>query len=176
MSLAAQSNSELVARCRAGDEAAWRALVERFSRYVHAIIVGAYRLHPADAEDVFQEVFVRTYEHLERLRDDEAIRPWLGQLTRRACIDRLRAAAREAPGAEELSEVEEPVDELACIEEALDVHDALDQLSAECREVLDRFFCQDQPYERIGRELGIPPGTIASRISRCLTKLRERLA
>lgn len=150
-------------------------LVERFSRYVHAIIVGAFQLQRADAEDVFQEVFVRTYEHLDRLRDDEAIRPWIGQLTRRACIDRLRAAAREVPGETALA-VEEPFDELARIEEALDVHDALEELSANCREVVDRFFCLDQPYERIGRELGIPAGTIASRISRCLTKLRERLA
>jgi RNA polymerase sigma-70 factor (ECF subfamily) len=85
-----QSASELVARCRTGDEEAWALLVERFSRYVYAIASGAYRLPDADAEDIFQDVFARTYEHLDRLRDDDAIRPWIGQLTRRVCIDRLR--------------------------------------------------------------------------------------
>src|ERR1044072_8312264 len=85
------TDAQLVERCRAGDEAAWAALVECFSRYVHAIAIGAYRLSEADAEDVFQDVFARTYEHLDGLRDDDAIRPWLGQLTRRLCIDRLRA-------------------------------------------------------------------------------------
>ena len=89
------TDAELVARCRSGDVLAWAELVERFSRYVYAISTQAFRLSPADAEDVFQEVFARTYEHLDRLRDDSAIRPWIGQLTRRLCVDRLRAGARE---------------------------------------------------------------------------------
>ena len=42
--------------------------MERFSRYVYAIAVQGFRLSPEDAEDVFQEVFARTYEHLDRLR------------------------------------------------------------------------------------------------------------
>src|SRR5438093_10191691 len=95
------SDRELVARCRAGDQQAWAELVERFSRYVYAISVQAFRLPEADAEDVFQEVFARAYEHLGSLRDDAAVRPWLAQLTRRLCIDRLRASARERPTGEE---------------------------------------------------------------------------
>ena len=78
-------------RCQAGDQAAWNELVERFSRYVYAICVQGFRLAPHDAEDVFQEVFARVYEHLDRLRATTAIRPWIAQLTRRLCIDRLRA-------------------------------------------------------------------------------------
>src|SRR6476661_10737858 len=95
------SDSELVSRCRAGDQQAWSELVERFSRYVYAIAVQAFRLPEADAEDVFQEVFARAYEHLDKLRDDAALKPWLAQLTRRLCIDRLRAASRERPAPEE---------------------------------------------------------------------------
>src|SRR5437660_4719108 len=91
------SDRQLVARCRAGDQQAWAELVERFSRYVYAISVQAFRLPEADAEDVFQEVFARAYENLHRLRDDAAVRPWLAQLTRRLCIDRLRATSRERP-------------------------------------------------------------------------------
>src|SRR5919199_1035542 len=69
-----QGDAELVARCRAGDEAAWRDLVERFSRYVYAICVQAFRLSEHDAEDVFQDVFARVYERLDSLREDSAIR------------------------------------------------------------------------------------------------------
>src|SRR3954449_4928693 len=90
-----QLEAQLVARCRAGDHTAWNELVERFSRYVYAICVQAFRLSSHDSEDVFQEVFARVYEHLGRLRNDEAIRPWIAQLTRRLCIDRLRAGGRE---------------------------------------------------------------------------------
>jgi len=91
------SDAELVGRCRAGDAAAWNELVERFSRYVYAICTQGFRLGEHDAEDVFQDVFTRVYTHLDRLRDDEAFRPWLAQLTRRTCIDRLRSGGRETP-------------------------------------------------------------------------------
>src|SRR2546421_11205247 len=98
------TDAQLVARCRAGDQAAWNQLVERFSRYVYAICVQAFRLPQHDAEDVFQEVFARVYQHLDRLRSDEAIRPWIAQLTRRLCIDRLRSGSREAPAVDEMPE------------------------------------------------------------------------
>jgi RNA polymerase sigma-70 factor, ECF subfamily len=172
---AAISDRELVARCRAGDQQAWAELVERFSRYVYAISVQAFRLSDADAEDVFQEVFARAYQHLDSLRDDSAVRPWLAQLTRRLCIDRLRATAREQPAPEEELEDAGTDETLALLEEALVVHEALAGVPEHCREVLDRFFARDESYRVIGEALDIPPGTIASRISRCLARLRELL-
>src|SRR6476469_9807368 len=122
------SDSQLVARCRSGDQQAWAELVDRFSRYVYAISVQGFRLSEADAEDVFQEVFARAYEHLDKLRDD-----------------------------------------------ALTVHEALAAAPGHCREILDRFFARDESYRTIGEALDLPAGTIASRISRCLGKLREQL-
>jgi RNA polymerase sigma factor (sigma-70 family) len=168
------SDAQLVARCRTGDAAAWNELVERFSRYVYAISAQAFRLPPHDAEDVFQEVFARVYEHLDRLRSDDAIRPWIAQLTRRLCIDRLRAGRREGPAEEEIEPAD--VDEtLATLDDALFVRAGLDAIGDPCREILDRFFCRDESYKAIGDALGLPSGTIASRISRCLGKLRAEL-
>ena len=168
------SDRELVSRCRAGDQAAWNELVERFSRNVYAISVQAFRLSEADAEDVFREVFARAFQHVDRLRDDSAVRPWLAQLTRRLCIDRLRATARELPVAEEelFAGSEET---LELLDDALMVHDALAATPAHCREILDRFFARDESYKTIGQALDLPAGTIASRISRCLGRLRELL-
>src|SRR6184192_2154800 len=168
------SDSELVARCRSGDQQAWAELVDRFSRYVYAISVQAFRLSETDAEDIFQEVFARAYQHLDKLRDDAAVRPWLAQLTRRLCIDRLRAAARELPVADEelIAGSEET---LALLDEALTVHEALAATPEHCREILDRFFARDESYKTIGEALDLPAGTIASRISRCLGRLRELL-
>jgi RNA polymerase sigma factor (sigma-70 family) len=168
------SDRELVARCRAGDQQAWNELVERFSRYVYAIAVQAFRLSETDAEDVFQEVFARAYQHLDKLRDDSAVRPWLAQLTRRLCIDRLRASSRERPVADDelFSGTEET---LALLDEALMVHEALAASPEHCREILDRFFARDESYKTIGEALDLPSGTIASRISRCLRRLRELL-
>ena len=96
------SDERLVRLCRDGDDDAWREFVERFSRYVYAIIGHGFRLRGGDAEDVFQDVFAKAYEHLGRLRDDTAVRPWLAQLTRRACIDRIRAQPQEESAGEEL--------------------------------------------------------------------------
>jgi RNA polymerase sigma factor (sigma-70 family) len=166
------SDAQLVARCRAGDEAAWSELVTRFSRYVYAIIGQGFSLRAQDAEDVFQEVFARAYQHLGRLRDDEAIRPWIAQLTRRLCIDNIRSRSREELTDEEVEPGE--LDEtLETLEEALAVHEALADLPEHCQEILDRFFSRDESYQTIGSALDIPAGTIASRISRCLAKLRE---
>ena len=55
------------------------------------------------------------------------------------------------------------------------VRAALDKVGDPCREILDRFFCRDESYRTIGEMLEIPAGTIASRISRCLEKVRAEL-
>jgi RNA polymerase sigma factor (sigma-70 family) len=169
------TDAQLVSRCRSGDQDAWNELVERFSRYVFAICVQAFRLPAEDAEDVFQEVFARVYQHLDRLRSDDSIRPWIAQLTRRLCIDRLRSSGREGPA--ELDDLDPGgVDEaLAGLDDALTVRASLDAVGDPCREILDRFFCRDESYKAIGQALELPAGTIASRISRCLAKVRAEL-
>ena len=172
---AVATDAQIVSRCRAGDEDAWNELVERFSRYVYAIAVQAFRLEPHDAEDVFQDVFARVYEHLGRLRNDEAIRPWIAQLTRRLCIDRLRAGGREGPVDPDDMEVGEVDETLGRLDEAMTVRAGLEAVGDACREILDRFFCRDESYRAIGEALDLPSGTIASRISRCLSKLRAEL-
>ena len=161
----AASDADLVARCRAGDEAAWEALVDRYARYVHAIVARVYRLDGHDAEDVFQEVFARVFERLDTLRDGDALRPWIAQTARNCAVDSLRRSGREVP----VDVVPEDADDgLERLDEALTVHAALDRLSPECHEILDRFFCRDESYRTIGDELELPSGTIASRPARCL--------
>ena len=169
-----QSDAQLVSRCREGEPGAWNEFVERFSRYVYAISSRGFRLAQHDAEDVFQEVFARAYERLSELRSDDAVRPWLAQLTRRLCIDRLRLLARDTPSETDPDEIE--VDDLlGMLDDAMDVRSALDKVGDPCREILDRFFCRDESYRTIGDLLDIPAGTIASRISRCLDKVRAEL-
>jgi RNA polymerase sigma factor (sigma-70 family) len=168
----AVTDARLVARARAGDHDAWREIVERYSRYVYAI-AASFRFRQQDAEDIFQDVFTRAYEHLGSLRDDEALRPWLAALTRRLGIDRLRAGGREQLSDE--LEQEGVDDRLEELDEAFDVREALATLPEHCREILDRFFARDESYRTIGDALDLPSGTIASRISRCLRRLREQL-
>jgi RNA polymerase sigma factor (sigma-70 family) len=163
----------LVRRCSAGDPAAWSELVRRYSGYVHAILL-SFGLRDDRAEDAFQEVFARAYTHLGSLRDERTLRPWIAQITRRVAIDRLRSDAREAPTLADAEPAEEDA-RLERIEQALSVARALDSLPAPFAEVVRRFFLEDQSYRAIAEALGLPPGTIASRISRGLSMLRELL-
>ena len=168
----AASDAELVTRCRNGEAAAWEQLVERYARYVHAIVTRVYRLPADDAEDAFQEVFARVFERLDTLRDGSALRPWIAQTARNCAVDSLRRAGRDVV----VDEVPDGTDDgLDHLDEALTVHAALDRLSPECHEILDRFFCRDESYRTIGAELTLPSGTIASRIARCLARLRDVL-
>ena len=168
----AASDAELVARCRAGDRSAWDELVDRYARYVHAILTRVYRLDLHDAEDAFQDVFARIFERLDTLRDVDALRPWIAQTARNCAVDTLRRSGREVL----VDDVPEGADDgLARLDEALTVHAALDRLSPDCHEILDRFFCRDESYRTIGTELELPAGTIASRIARCLSRLRDVL-
>jgi len=169
-----QTDAQLVSRCREGDVDAWNEFVERFSRYVYAICGRGFRLAQQDSEDVFQEVFARAYERLSDLRSDDAVRPWLAQLTRRLCIDKLRLLSRDTPSEAEPDD-REVDDLLGRLNEAMAVRAALDSVGDPCREILDRFFCRDESYRTIGDSLDIPAGTIASRISRCLEKVRAEL-
>jgi DNA-directed RNA polymerase specialized sigma24 family protein len=66
-------------------------------------------------------------------------------------------------------------DRLAALDEALTVREMMARLSENCQEILDRFFARDESYKVIGDALDLPPGTIASRISRCLEKLRAAM-
>ena len=168
-----QTDAQLVEQCRAGDTEAWRDLVERYSRYVYAIIGQGYRLRDHDADDAFQDVFLRVYDRLDSLRSGDALRPWIAQLTRRVCLDRLSGSGREEPV--ELVDPLETDNTLEELDQAFDVHEALAALSEPCREILDRFFARDESYRVIGDALELPAGTIASRISRCLAKLRQQL-
>jgi len=169
------TDAQLVARCRAGEPGAWNELVERFSRYVYAICVQAFRLSQHDAEDVFQDVFARVYVNLDNLRSDDAVRPWIAQLTRRLCIDRLRAGRRESPVEADELDTADAEETIGSIDEAIAVRAGLDAVGDPCREILDRFFSRDESYRSIGDALGLPAGTVASRISRCLSKLRAEL-
>ena len=147
--------------------------MERFSRYVSRSRRRRSGSPAHDAEDVFQDVFARSYERLGSLRSDDAIRPWIGQLTRNCCLDLLRSSGRVVL-VEELDE-RAADDVIATLDEALTVRAGLSQLGqrmpGDPRPVLRR----DESYRTIGEALGLPAGTIASRISRCLGQLRAEL-
>jgi RNA polymerase sigma factor (sigma-70 family) len=170
---------ELIERAARNDEDAWRELVARYQRLVYATIRG-FRLPADDAEDVFQEAFVRLHRHASRLRNPDGVARWIVQTTTRLCLDhlqriRVRAEfpipddpADPAPGAAELHER---------LLRAQRVREALATLNSRCRALLEQLYFEVDPpeYREIAQRLSMPIGSIGPTRARCLHALLTAL-
>lgn len=166
----------VVAAATAGDEAAFASLVERHRRELH---VHCYRMLGSfeEAEDTVQETFLRAWRHLPRLVDDgRPLRPWLRRVLRHVLIDAGRTARAHRETLHDIVPVEGEVDggyECLLDRGLLDV--VLRDLSPAHREVLVETYYRDAPAERVAARLGVPPGTVRSRLYYALRAVRRRL-
>ena len=155
----AATDAQLVSRCRDGDEAAWNELVERFSRYVYAICVQAFRLAAARRRGRLPGGLrprLRASRAAAQRRGDPALdRPADAAALHRPAAERRPRGHASTPDELEPAEVDET---LARLDEALTVRAGLDAVGDPCREILDRFFCRDESYRTIGEALDIPAG------------------
>lgn len=168
---------ELVRASAAGDEAAWEAIVARFSGLVWAT-ARAHRLAHADAADVVQTTWLRLVEHLDRIRDPERLGAWLATTARHESLRVIRVGGREQPTDEpELFEAptDDAIDALL-LEPERDgaLWRAFSKLSERCRSLLRLLVSDQEPsYEEVGAALGMPIGAIGPTRSRCLDRLRQ---
>lgn len=177
-------DATLVARCGAGDEQAWAALVRRYQRLVHAIVRRG-GLDEHTGADVFQVVFERLLAHLPQLRQPERLQAWIVTTAKREVLAHLARANRhrsiDAEGDE--SPVMALADDAALPEEALQelqdlasLRDALQRLDRPCAELLALLFQDAEDpigYDEIARRTGRPRGSIGPSRARCLDKLRR---
>jgi len=177
------TDAELLPRCRGGDEAAWRELVALHTRRVFGL---AYRFtgRVDEAEDLTQEVFVKVYQTLGRYREsDGPFGGWLMAVARNHAIDhyrrrkqeRLRRAEDPAVLEAAPAREEHPITGLEREERRSLVHSGLRALPPDLRVPLILRDLQELPYEAIASELGIPLGTVKSRINRARLELAKRL-
>lgn len=176
-------NAELLMRCRRGDAAAWRLLVDRHEGLVLGI-ARAHGLQFADADDVFQVVFAELFRSLDRIRDPGRIDRWIGTAARRSSVRLLRRERRRADtharaSYEERGEatVEPPETELVALEERLRIRRAIEELGEPCRSLLVGLFSSPRrSYRQLSKQLGLAIGSLGSTRSRCLHRLRQMLA
>ena len=141
-----------------------------------------------DVEDCAQEALARAMEGMERLREGEALRPWVLGIARHVALDALRRARRDrrtaAPGGEgeEGAGVEViadtapgPEERAAGAQWARRVEEALGKLPQQQREALVAYHVEGQSYQDIARGMGIPLGTVATWIARGRRCLAEAL-
>jgi RNA polymerase sigma-70 factor (ECF subfamily) len=177
-----ENDPSIIDRCRRGDQAAWRELVESHARAVFGI---CYRFVGRGdvAEDLTQETFARVYLQLDRYREDEGVfGAWLATVARNLAIDHWRRQRQERERAVEPSVMERvPDDEggphrLAVrSERARLVHRGLRGLTPELRLPLVLRDLAGLSYDEIARTLAVPQGTVKSRISRARLELARRL-
>jgi len=170
-------DSALVDAARAGSEAAFETLVDRYRAPVVRL---AYRLtHDADeAKDIAQDSFFRAYRRLGEFHPDRPFARWLFVIARNASLDAIRRRRRASTLVEpEGNAGTEPGPEEVALrnDEALRVHTALEALPAKYRDVLELYYLSGLRYREIALELEIPIGTVKTYISRAKRRLREEL-
>lgn len=158
------TDEELVRRFVDGDREAFAGLVERHHTRVYNI---AYRMLGGreDALDAVQDVFLTCVRKLAGFRGQSAFTTWLHRVTVNVCLDTLRRRWREQPSGDELPEISVP-DTSDSTVEAVDVQRALLQVPEEFRTVLVLHDIEGQPYDTIAEILGVPIGTVKSRLHR----------
>jgi RNA polymerase sigma factor (sigma-70 family) len=174
-------DTELIARARTGDVAAYEELVRR---YQDVAVRTAYLVCPeADADDAVQESFLKAFAALPRFRDGAPLRPWLLRIVTNEARNRRRSAGRRQAlalraAATEPRDAAVPGPEAAVIasEASAELMAALNTLRDEDREVLGARFLLDLSEAETAEALGLPRGTVKSRTSRALARLREALA
>lgn len=176
-------DAALVARCKAGDESAWRSLVKRYQRLVYAI-VRRMDMDEHACADVFQTVFSRLYENLPRIEDPSRLQAWIVTTAKREGLLQRRRALRHVSFTPIDDEDEASIDiedEAARPDEATErlqmanlVRNALEALDVRCRDLLTMLYADDEavPYDEIAARLAIPVGSIGPTRARCLAKLR----
>lgn len=179
----AANEARLVRLARDGDASAYGELVTTHQAAAFRV---AYLLlgSAPDAEDAAQEGFVRAYLALARFRDGEPFRPWLLQVVGNEARNRRRARGRrEGLLARAISAVR-GIDEPSVVapervvlagERRAEVHEALATLDEGERLVVTCRYLLDLSEAETAAALGIPAGTVKSRLHRGLRRLRDRL-
>jgi RNA polymerase sigma-70 factor (ECF subfamily) len=172
----------LVLAAQGGDTEAFGQLVRAYQRAVYRVAWGLTR-NAADADDLAQETFVRAYQAIGRFRVGEPVYPWLSRITVNLAYSLFRRRRRRPETAlEPLMEAgrqwgvdDDPAEGVVERERREHLGAAFDELSREHRAILVLRVVEALSYEQIGATLGIPAGTVMSRLSRARAELRAKL-
>ncbi len=168
---------ELIARARAGEPAAERALYEAHVDRVYRL---AYRLAGDDdlARDFTQEAFIRAFERLHTFRGDSQLSTWLHAIATSVALNGLRKAKRFRQRETDLDDADNVAGGARLAEPDLKrrLHAAIDALPPGYRMVFLMHDVEGYTHEEIGATLGVETGTSKAQLSRARAKLREALA
>ena len=176
-SVAAGERTRLIEAARQGDQVAWRSIIELHHRLVWWML-GSYSFDHATQEDIYQTVWCRLAENLDKIRDPERLPAWMATTTRNEALKRIRYEKRIRPtdltDFELIADDPTPEETATLDDQRRSVLDAFARLDELCRELL--VLCTTDPplgYEEIAEVWGRPIGSIGPTRARCLNQLRK---
>ncbi len=189
LDLTAQSDEDLMIACGRGSEDAFRILVDRYSSKILNLVtrwIGDRHL----AEDLTQEVFLRVFTYREKYRRKGRFSSWLYTIAVNLARNKIRNRKRRGSlvaidtvtgmdegGTLHIEDENARVEKYTRREDSIRlIHEAMEALPAKYREVLVLRDLQELSYEEITDILGIPGGTVRSRINRARLALKDRLS
>jgi RNA polymerase sigma-70 factor, ECF subfamily len=172
----------LVDRCRQGDDDSWRELVDRFGQKVYSVAYH-FTLNREDAEELSQEIFLRTFENLHRYDGSFPLVAWLLSISRNLCIDRYRRRKREKSFRfvsddavlPLLKAEDDPSADALQRERTKLLFWALAEIPEDLAEILVLRDLDGLAYEEIGKVLDLPDGTVKSRLFRARAEVARRI-
>ena len=177
-------DSKLVERCLQGDDAAWETIVNAYGRRIYNLSY-RYTSRGDEAEDLTQEVFIRVYQNLRSYRSDAgSFQSWILRVARNLFIDHYRQTRRyqQSGGSEELETMNlkddktpNPQRAAEQVEASRFLHAGLQALSPELKEAIILRDLEGMAYQEITDLLGVPEGTVKSRINRGRLELAKLL-
>ncbi|MCL2105988.1 MAG: sigma-70 family RNA polymerase sigma factor [Oscillospiraceae bacterium] len=164
----------LTARARAGDADAFGRLYEEHARDMYRYALYALGSEGA-AMDAVQDAALAAFRGIASLREAELFRPWIFRILANRCKRMLRGKYTAR-----VESLEEQFRETAALDlplgRALELRQAIARLSAAEREIVLLSVLDGYDSNEIGRTMGIPPGTVRSKLSRALAKLRKEIS
>ena len=174
------TETDLIHRCQQGDRIAYGILVKRYAGQAigsASLMLGSSH----DAQDAAQEAFVKAWRSMKRFTGESKFSTWFHTILRNVCVDRLRKRKRRGPTGE-LHDVHphpdpdcDPVHRAEVAERRQRVWQAIESLSSTHREVILMNHFQNMTYQEMAELLGIPFGTVTSRLHAARKALRDRL-
>ena len=159
-------------RCRRGDPDAMERLVRKLERPLY-YFVRRIVAHEADAWDLMQDVWIRVFAGVRTVRAASTFKPWIYRTARNTALNHIRAERRYLAAVEECSErLVEPEPDSSAIDNAEEVHRALDQLPLAYREALTLYFLEEMSVRDMAEVLDVPEGTVKSRLYHGRRRLR----
>jgi RNA polymerase sigma-70 factor, ECF subfamily len=177
------SDAELIERCLGKDNSAWELVVGRYKRKVFHIAYKFTGRHD-DAEDLTQEIFLKVFRSLDKFNRDADFSTWLSSVARNFCIDHYRASKREKEVlVEDLVAFDlAPASAGSSPHRLLEDRDrrsflrrGLEALPDKLREAVVLRDLQGLSYQEMADRLGLPEGTVKSRINRGREELSRLL-